>query len=225
MKKTTALIFGLNDYTFEIQKNIQEQYENVYIFQLSGEGENSFDLSDNWDDLSEKVDIESSTAFCALEDMAENIFLTISLRDTFTSLDIIALSLDEESQTKLMLAGATNVLPTIQTTANVIVDILEKPTVTKVLHEILYEKSSLKIAQIKVENEAVFDGKNPANIEWSRDYGIIIISLVHEDNSRDFIYAPHLKNYKVRNGDVFVVVGYDEDIKKFEKFIGKKNED
>ncbi len=224
MNKKTALIFGYNEYTFEIEKNIKSEYEEIHIFRLNEGNENSFDLSDDWDDLSKKVKIEECTAFCILEDMAENIFLTISLRDTFADLIIIALSGDKESADKLTLAGATRVIPTTQATANVIVDMLEKPIVTEVLHEILYENSALEIAQIKIEDHTVFDGKYPTDIEWSKEHGIVIISIVHEDMSSEFIYSTKAKHHVVQSGDIFVVVGYDKDIENFKKLIGTKCE-
>ena len=222
--KKNALIFGLNEYTIEIEKNISSDFDNVYIFKLGEEGENSFDLGDDWDDLSSRVDIEESVAFCILEDMAENIFLTISLRDTFKDLTIVALAQDKESADKLTLAGATRALPTTQTTANIIVEMLEKPIVTEVLHNILYENSDLKIAQIKIEDHTVFDGKYPSDIEWSRDHGIIVISVVHEDMSGEFIYSSKAKHHIIKSGDVFVVAGYEQDIKDFEKLIGNRCE-
>jgi len=220
-----ALIFGLNDYTSEIEKNISSKYKKVEILELNSDNENSFDLSDNWDDLRKKYDIERCDVFCILEDIAQNIFLTISLRDTFDDLTIVALAQDKETADKLSLAGATQVLPATQTTANVIVDILEKPIVTEVLHDILYENSALKIAQIKIEDHTVFDGRYPADIEWSRDHGIIVISVVHEDGSKDFIYSSKSKHHIIQSGDVFIVVGYEQDIKEFEKLIGTKCEE
>ena len=222
--QNNALIFGNNDYTLEIEKNIASDYENIYVFSLGEDGENSFDLSDNWDDLSNRFDINSCIAFCILEDMAENIFLTISLRDSFKDLTILALAQDKESADKLSLAGATRVIPITQTTANVIVEMLEKPIVTEVFHEILYEKSALKIAQIKIGEHTIFDGKYPSDIEWSRDHGIIVISVVHEDMSRELIYSSKAKHHEIKNGDIFVVVGYEQDIKEFEKLLGSRCE-
>ena len=224
MTETNALIFGLNDFTHEIEKNIESNYKNISIFKLAKEGENSFDLSDDWDDLSSRFDIKDCVAFCILEDMAENIFLTISLRDAFKELTIVALAEDKESSDKLRLAGATRVLPTTQTTANVIVEMLEKPIVTEVLHDILYEKSSLQIAQIKIEDHTIFDGKYPSDIEWSREHGIIVISVVHEDMSREFIYSSKANHHIIKSGDIFVVVGFENDIEEFRKLIGSKVE-
>ena len=220
MFESNALIFGLNDFTYEIEKNISANYKNIHIFELAKEGESGFDLSDNWDDLKKNIDINDSVAFCVLEDMAENIFLTISLRDTFKDLVIVALAQDKESSDKLKLAGASRVLPTTQTTANVIVEMLEKPIVTEVLHDILYAKSSLQIAQIKIGKDSSFEGRHPSDIEWNTTYGIIVISIVHEDMSREFIYSSKAKHHLIKSGDVFVVVGYEADIKEFEKLIG-----
>ncbi|MDF1874663.1 TrkA family potassium uptake protein [Sulfurimonas sp. SAG-AH-194-I05] len=224
MKEKYALIFGHNDYTLEIKKNIVSEYEAVYVLSLEDESENSFDLSDDWDTVDKKYKMKDCVAFCILEDMAENIFLTISLRDTFKDLTIVALAKDKEGADKLTLAGASRVLPTTQTTANVIVEMLEKPIVTEVLHNILYEESDLKIAQIKIKNHELFDGKHLTDIDWSREHGIIVISVVHEDGSKEFIYSAKSKHHKIKMGDIFVVVGYEQDIKDFEKLIGNKND-
>lgn len=224
-----ALIFGHNDYTFEIEKNIKSHYEKIYIYALDAEMAQkescgykiqTFDLSENWDELRKNVNIDECVAFCMLEDMAENIFLIISLRDTFKTLKIVALSQDKESTEKLLLAGATTILPTTQTTANVIVEMLEKPIITEVLHNILYEKSNLKIAQIKVNNIDSFNGLYPSDIDWSREHGVIVLSVVREDMSTEFIYSSKAKHHQIKIGDTFVVVGYDKDIIEFEKLIG-----
>lgn len=235
MKHKNALIFGYNEYAFEIVKNISSNYENIHIFKLEENIDivykyntqyevSSFDLTDDWEDLNKKVNIDECVVFCTLEDMAENIFLTISLRDTFKDLSIIALAKDKESATKLKLAGASRVVPLTQTTANVIVEMLEKPIVTEVLHNILYEQSDLQISQVKVQNHHIFKEKYPIDIDWKKQHGIIVISVVHENNSTQFIYSSKSKHHKIRNGDIFIVVGYEKDIVNFEKLIGSKCE-
>jgi len=229
MNKISALIFGCNGYTHEIVKNIQHKYENIIVFKHQTESRNLeleradveiFDFSDSWNFLKDIYDLDNSIAFCVLEDDAENIFLTISLRSTFDELNIIALSKNKESANKLSMAGANKVIPMVQTTASIIADILDKPIVTDVLHNILYEKSDLKIAQIEVTNESCFDGKYPSDIEWSKKHGIIIVSIIHEDMSSEFIYSSKAKHHAIQDGDIFVVIGYETDIKEFKKFIG-----
>ena len=231
MKKNSILIFGQNEYSLEIAKSISDTYEDLHVFALSDEAIDAkmkefnlsfFDLSDEWDELSNNFEMRSALAFCALEDDAQNIFLTISLRACFSDLRIIALSKNKESANKLNMAGANKVIPIVQTTADIIVDILQKPMITEVLHNILYERSGLKIAQIRVEDYNYFDGKYPSDIEWSTQHGIIVLSIMHDDMKSEFIYSSKSKHHPIKKGDIFIVVGYDEDIDKFEKLIGSR---
>ncbi|MEA1893496.1 MAG: potassium transporter TrkA [Campylobacterota bacterium] len=219
MKPKNALIFGYNDYATEIEKNIQNEYDSIEIFKLGGDDENSFDLSDNWDYISQRFEMSNSIAFCVIDNMAENVFLTISLREAFEDLVIVALAEDDESSSKLKLAGATKLLPTVQTTANVIYEILEKSVVTKVLHHILYEEGSLQISEIKISNPSVFNGKYPTDIEWSRNHGILVLSIMSKDNVNEFIYSSKAKHHEIQKDDVFIVVGYKQDIGDFKRLM------
>jgi len=227
--KTSALIFGHNKYAIEIAKNVQYKYKDISIFKKNTENSNAelekynvelFDLSDSWDDLESKHDMKNSIVFCVLENEAENIFLTISLHSTFEDLKIVALAKNKEATHKLNMAGASKVIPMEQTTASIICNMLEKPIVTEVLHEILYEKSNLKIAQIEIPENNCFNEKYPSDIEWSKEHGIIVLSIIHDDMSSEFIYSSKAKHHAIKKGDIFVVIGYDADIKEFEKFIG-----
>ena len=227
--KRSALIFGYNDYAIQVAKNVLHKYKEISVFKFDSDEKRAdledfnieiFDISDEWADLAQQHDIKNSIAFCVLEDDAENIFLTISLRAAFKDLTIIALSKNKESANKLSMAGANKVIPLVQTTASIITDILNKPIVTEVLHSILYEQSDLKVAQIEIKENNCFDGQYPADIEWSKKHGIIVVSVLHEDGSSEFIFSSKAKHHAIKKGDVFVVVGYEADIKEFEKLIG-----
>ncbi len=227
MPKRTALIFGFNKYALEIESNVKVKYGNIKMYSSNkDEIENTqrsieyFDLSDEWSSIEEGIDIESSIAFCALEDSAENIFLTISLRAYFKELTIIAIASNKESANKLTMAGANKVIPLVETTADIIANVLEKPISNKVLNSILYEESDLKIEQVKIVNEEHFENASISDIDWSRYNGIIILSVMHEDMSHEFIYASKLKNHIIKNGDILVVVGFETDIEEFKKLIG-----
>jgi len=230
MKKSSALIFGNNEYGLEIAKNVTHKYKDITIFSLDdisfsidnslGFNVEKFDLSDEWDDIKNKFDIEKSIVFCALNDEAKNIFLVISLRASFNNITIIALANNNEDANKLRMAGASKVIPIVETTADIITDMLKKPIITEVLHDILYENTSLKVEQIKVGNNSHFDGKYPADIQWSRDHGVIVLSIIHEDMSSEFIYSSKAKHHLIKSGDIFVAVGYENDLKEFEKLVG-----
>lgn len=232
MKKRAALIFGYNDYALEIAKNIRDEYENIYLYSLNSEQDilknrsgfevKSFDLSDKWDELNENIDIEKSIAFCVLEDSAENIFLTISLRSSFDALNIIALSNNKQTASKLQMAGANKVIPLVQTTAEMISEMLQKPIVKEVFHNILFESGALKIAQVKIDENNKYIGEAISDIDWSKRYGVMILAIVYEDMSSEFIYSSKIKHHIVNKDDLFIIVGYESDIKEFEKMTGSR---
>ena len=229
MAKTTALIFGYNKYADEIVGNLKDKYEQIKIFSLHEEDLQSseteieiFDLSDEWTELKKGIEISQSMAFCVLEDTAENIFLTISLRANFKELMIIAIASNKESANKLTMAGANKVIPLVETTSDIIANMLEKPISSKVLHAILYEESALKIAQIRITNESSFKDEQLTNIDWTRYRGIIVLSVMHENMKSEFIYSSKAKRHIIREGDILVVVGYEADIAEFEKKIGSR---
>ena len=228
MNKRTALIFGHNKYADEIISNVKKTYSNIRVFALEDVNDESlykvekFDLSDNWKGIGEDINIKESMAFCALEDMAKNIFLTISLRSNFSDLLIIAVSLNRESANKLSMAGANKVIPIVETTADIITNMLEKPISSKILSDIIYEESNLKIAQIQIDTKSELENHKLASIDWTRYHGIIILSLIHKDMKSEFIYSKKMKEYIIKSGDILVVVGYENDITEFEKIIGSK---
>lgn len=230
MKQKTALIFGYNDYALEIAKNIADEYEHIYIYSLDSREDSlrnktifeirSFDLSDGWDELSLNIDIQNSIAFCVLEDSAENIFLTISLRSSFSELNIVALSNNKQTANKLQMAGANKVIPLVQTTAEMISEMLQKPIVKDVFHKILFENGALKIAQIRIKESNGYIGKSILDVDWRLKYGIVVLAVTNEDMSSEFIYSSKIKQHVISENDMFIVVGYEADIKEFEKMTG-----
>ncbi len=227
MPKNSALIFGFNNYSTEIIKNVQNEYNQVKIYSLNEEDIHNkefdimhFDLSDNWQDIEKDITIKDSIAFCVLEETSENIFLVISLRANYENLSIIAVASHKENANKLLMAGANKVIPLVETTADIIANMLENPISNSVLHEILYEESDLKIAQIKISKESHIQDEELSSIDWSHYQGIVVLSVMHKDMSSEFIYSSKAKRHIIEEGDVLVVVGYETDIKEFEKQIG-----
>ena len=229
MVKATALIFGHNKYAHEIVSNVKDKYAEVKVFSLNEEDLQNSELElelffffFEWTEVEKHIDEENSMAFCVLEDIAENIFLTISLRANFKDLTIIALASNKESANKLQMAGASKVVPLVETTSDIITNMLEKPISNKVLHSILYEESDLKIAQIKIDKNSHFQDEQLASIDWTRYNGIIVLSVMHKNMKSEFIYSSKAKRHVIQEGDILVVVGYEADIVAFENKIGSK---
>jgi len=220
INKKTALVFGLNNYASEIAYNVVDEYEEVRHFSLEGTKGEKFDLSDDWSSIENSIDEKKSVAFCALEDNAENIFLTISLRAFFTDLTIIAVASNKENANKLSMAGANKVIPIVETTADIITNMLELPISNNVLNNILFEENDLKVAQIKIGENCKIKDEQILSIDWSRYRGVIVVALMHEDMKNEFIYSSKVKHHVLQSGDTLVVVGYENDIDEFKNLIG-----
>ncbi len=223
--KKSALIFGYNEYARQIASQIKQEYKTLHIYTLDenlcqkakddGYSTSIFDLSDEWHDIEQNCIIEDVVAFCTLEDDANNIFLTISLRASFEKMYIVALARDTEGMNKLKIAGANRILPIVQMTANLISEILEKPVVTKVLHNILYEESDIKIAQIDMKEGNLVIGSNSHNISFRDEYNIILLAIVDKEMNTNFVFTAKGFKHKIDVDDVLVVIGLQRDIDNF----------
>ncbi len=229
-----ALVFGENEYARQIARQLKETNVEVtlyvsdasklHLMHKEGFDSDTFDFGDDWDDLVEKHDFNDLVIFSALDDDAQNIFLTISLRASFEQVYIIALAKNQESANKLKMAGADKVLPIMQMTANLIVELLEKPIVTDLLHEILYEREKLEIAQVTVGDDSPLIGKRMHDIDWKRQYDIIVLAIVDMELHNSFIFTSRGYNHHIDPDDILIIIGYDAQIAHFKETIGGRSE-
>lgn len=227
----TIILFGYSEYAREIARHVNHVYERLVIYTLSQQEEASAradgmevfltDLDDEWDELG-VYPAETTRYICALADEAENVFLTISLRDRFPEVVIIALATTQENANKLKLAGADKVIAELQTTANLIIDLLEKPVITRLLEELMDTTRHLQVAQIILPVYASVVGKQLSEVMESVEQNVILLAVVDHRMSESFIFTARGQNHQLDPGDVLVVIGYDKDIKAFEAAIGAR---
>ena len=84
------LVFGYNEYAKEITSNfiLDKFHVHVYVIDDSsfqnakedGLQVELVELDDDWLDIGRNFDVNNIICFCALDDDAQNVFLTISLR-------------------------------------------------------------------------------------------------------------------------------------------------
>ncbi|HEX5328825.1 NAD-binding protein [Sulfuricurvum sp.] len=230
MNYNSAIVFGFNEYAKQIAVQIASEYSSFAVFVMNESELNAakaagfeaalFDLGEDWRVIEDKFDPNSLIVFCALDKDAENVFLTISLRSIFEELPIIALAGDHESAAKMKSAGANKVMATQQITANIITEMLEKPTVTEVLHDILYEQSFLKIAQITVPQNCFLVGKHLHEIDWGEEFDILVLAIVDHQLSATFSFTSKGHHHHIDPDDVLVVVGYDDSIMALSEAMG-----
>ena len=233
--KREVYLFGDNSYALEIADALA--FENrVSIYTQNEESVekirkngyaivNSFDLNDDVDTMFMGKNFDNILVFCALDSEAENLFLTISLRAAYRDILLIALARDDVTAKKLKLAGANKTIPFIQVTTDILTEILEQPYVTKVLHNILYEQSDLKLAEVRLKDKSVIIGEFIDEIQWHKLFAIKVIALSSVNHEIAYVYDKSLDSYTLKEDDILVVIGYDKDIKAFESKVGKSSEE
>ncbi len=234
MRDRSAIVFGFNEYAKEIARQVADEYALVAVFVMNetekeaaeakGYETEMFDLSEEWRTIEERFDPKRLNVYCALEDDAENVFLTISLRTVFEELPIIALAQDNESAAKLQSAGANKVLATQQITASIMTEMLEKPTVRGVLHDILYENSPLKIVQLSVPEGSFLVGKHLYDVDWASEYDVLVLAVVDHELSAAFSFTSKGHNHHIDGGDLLIVAGYEDKIAALSQAMGEKDE-
>ncbi len=228
----SAAVFGYHEYAREIAYQLRDIYQDFVLFVLSAEEEKMgleegfvverVDLSDDWHRIEQYFDVSSLVVFCALEDDAQNVFLTISLRSSFEHLHIVALAQDNESAVKMRSAGADKVMPSLQIASNVICDMLEKPVVTKVLHEVLYEEGDLNIIQIQVPTHSSFVQRYLHDIHFKSQYDVILLAVVDHQMGTTFSFASKGHNHHIDPDDIFVVMGHQNKLDALIEAINKE---
>ena len=228
MIERDVIVFGCDEYALQLVSSLDGYCRNLKLFVMDKESIPSirergfdvalFDLSDDWEILKE-YDPERLIAYCAVCDEAENIFLTISLHTTFRDITIFALATDRNNAAKLKAAGADKTIVTSQIAANTITEILEKPTASEMMMKILHDNSQLQVSQIVLSAGSKIAGMKIKDIDFEKNYDIIVIAVIDQDFQTKFTFTKKGNNHQLAAGDVMVAIGYEKNISEFEEAI------
>ena len=228
MKRYDVVVFGYGEFAREIVHQVKETDRSVVVYALNeasveeaqkdGIDAKQFDLDDAWDDFKD-YNMKETLFICALEDDASNVYLTIGLRDGLREVRLVALASTQEHASKLRLAGANKVISKLQVTADVIIEVLEKPIVTRIIQEILEEGSDLKTVQITLEEGSPLLGQSLYAVSLQQARELIVLAVVDEQIQTHFIFTSKGHNHMLKAGDILVVIGYDESIEKLTRSV------
>jgi Trk K+ transport system NAD-binding subunit len=226
MKTHDVKVFGYGEFAKEIVNQVTEAYRSVSVYTLdeasaeevrkSGSEVHLFDLSDTWDEFKEIV-VKETLFICAIDDDASNVFLAISLRDQFPDARIIGIASTHEHAMKLRLAGVHKVISKLQATADILIEVLEKPIVTHVVQDILDEETDLKTLQLSIEKGSSFIGQNLDHIAQDKKDDVIVLAVVDNIMDTHFVFTAKGYRHILEEGDILVIIGYDEALKNFKR--------
>lgn len=161
------------------------------------------------------------TLFCLHNDFNRNLFVTLSGRNLNKDIQIISLASSQNETKKLKLAGATTTINPYDIAGMKIFRKTHKSIAVKILDDILYGNSDLKIEEIVIEKNTIFDGTHFKDLTIIKDYNLILLGMKDVELSHDFVFSSRGINHKIDEGDTIVVLGRDKDIKGFTNYAGK----
>ena len=211
----------LSDKKYEI---LVVDCEQAALIQASKDGFDIFEstlLNDN--DLIEiGINHSVDTLFCVSYNNKNNLFITLSARNLSKDLKIITISKTKSEANKLEIAGATKVLNPNELGAYRIYRYMSKPLMLRVLDDILFSKSDLNISEIYVEDHSLLKGLFLKDMTIHKEFNILLLGIMDKEISDKFIFNTKRINHKIDDGDVLVVVGKNQDLENFSKYINNK---
>jgi len=169
----------------------------------------------------EELGLDGKILFCAMDEMALNIFLALSLKSISNDSTLLSVSTSAENTRKLKFIGVDKVIDIYESSANRIVDIITRPAVTRVMDEIIYVDNGISIEEIEIPPNSFLDGKCLQEVNF-REFGLILIGISDKELGEDFIFVSRGINHKFDAGDILVLLGETSSLEAFYKKLMEK---
>ena len=174
---------GGNDVvTIELNPDRIQMLENNEYAYIEGSAYN--------DEILEKAGIHrAKTLLALLPSDADNVYATLCARDLNPQIRIIARAEDEASETRLLRAGADQILAPYRVSGNRVVQKLTQPRVSEFLEFAVgqpYAKRQLLIEEIPVPTESALGGKTLEQTKLRQETGAIIAAFINSDGEMVF---------------------------------------
>lgn len=145
---------------------------------------------------------------------ADNVFITLTAKGLRPDIFILARSSDEENQEKLSRAGASRVVCPYLMGGRRMFQVLKRPTVMDFIDIATMDTHlGLRMEEAIVSTTSSLVGKTLVESHIRQNFGVIIVAI--KKPTGDMIFNP-LPTEKLEGGDVIVVIGKKEDLKRMD---------
>ncbi len=188
----------------------------------NGEMEKQGYLYINMDATSEeallKAGISSAKGIVtAVRSDANNVFITLTAKDLRPDIFVLSRASDVKNEAKLIKAGASRVVSPYLLGGRRMAEVLKRPTVVDFIDiAMANRKLGLAMEEARVGDGSTLVGKNLIDSHLRQNYGVIIVAI--KKSSGEMIYNP-LPSEKLDGGDVIVVIGKKEDLKRMSEIM------
>ncbi|MBZ5541687.1 MAG: potassium channel protein [Acidobacteriia bacterium] len=150
----------------------------------------------------------------AVSSDAENLYIVLTARGFRSDLKIIARASEEEATSKLLRAGASQVISPYYFVGHRIAQLLLRPNVLDFIDAAFgTERLDVEISEVEIRPKSALVGKTLADARIREQAGVIILGLKPADGAMLFNPAP---DTPIRPNDNLIVIGGDTQIKKLE---------
>ncbi len=223
-KKDKVLLFGYRKYGEKIANELMKdgyfvavvESDDIYTQKAIKNGHKAFTVDINNDEeiVQILVSYDFNHIFCAMDSDEVNIYLAITMKSLQSSMDIISICESKDSEKKLELAGVRGILNTMDATAQSIYHLLKSPVMIEAVENILYFNSDIDFVELEVPKNSFLDGKFVNEIDFKKEYNLILMGLIDKEFADNFIFITKGVNHKIDDGDILLLFGFQEDIKK-----------
>ena len=153
----------------------------------------------------------------AVNSDANNVFITLTAKGLRPDIFVMARSSEERNEEKLIKAGATRVVSPYLIGGRRMAHVLKRPTVVDFLDiATMGNNLGLIMEEAEVGQKSGFIGKNLIESRLRQEFGVIIVAIKKASGQMVFNPTP---SEKLAAGDVIVVIGQKEDLKRMRKIL------
>ena len=158
--------------------------------------------------------MEAKGIVTAVNSDANNVFITMTAKSLRPDVFVLARASEEKNEPKLSRAGATRVVSPYLIGGRRIAQMLKKPTVVDFIDiAMMGSHLGLMMEEAKIGDNSSLIGKSLVDSHLRKDYGVIIVAI--KKQSGDMVFNPTFSE-KLEGGDVIVVIGKKEDLKRMD---------
>ena len=153
----------------------------------------------------------------AVRSDAHNVFITLTAKGLRPDIFVLSRASDVKNEAKLIKAGASRVVSPYLLGGRRMAEVLKRPTVVDFIDiAMANRKLGLAMEEARVGERSSLVGKNLIDSHLRQNYGVIIVAI--KKTSGEMIYNP-LPSEKLDAGDVIVVIGKKEDLKRMSEIM------
>ena len=148
---------------------------------------------------------------------ADNVFITLTAKGLSPDIFVLSRASELGNEGKLLRAGASRVMSPYQIGGSRMAQVLKRPTVMDFLDSTMMKSDlGLSMEEAVIGECSGLAGKTLLENNMRRDYGVIIVAIKKPTN--EMIFNP-MPTEKLEVGDVIVVIGEDEELKRLNKVL------